>query len=193
MSEHLPECPRALHDCERCDRGCYCNELRACEERVLSGDERWIKASTEANHRIAYRLGHDAGLDAAREAVKGVNWFNDEGKMLSAVVATADSIAAIDALKGEAMTEHLPECPVIALLIKGNTVAAGSCICARLRACEERVLNAARDAVTAIESDRDALVWWERFGDNPDDPDEVTVLIDLKRAIAAIDAIRGES
>ena len=37
------------------------------------------------------------------------------------------------------MTEHLPECPVIALLIKGNTVAAGSCICARLRACEERV------------------------------------------------------
>jgi hypothetical protein len=52
------------------------------------------------------------------------------------------------------------------------------------------VLNAARDAVTAIESDRDALVWWERFGDNPDDPDEVTVLIELHRAIAAIDAPR---
>lgn len=49
-------------------------------------------------------------------------------------------------------------------------------------------LDAARDAVTAIESDRDAVVWWERFGDNPDDPDEVTVLIELHRAIAAIDA-----
>ena len=49
-------------------------------------------------------------------------------------------------------------------------------------------LSAARDAVTAIESNRDALVWWERFGDNPDNPDEVTVLIELHRAIAAIDA-----
>lgn len=51
-------------------------------------------------------------------------------------------------------------------------------------------LDAARDAVTAIEIDRDAVVWWERFGDNPDDPDEVTVLIELHRAIAAIDALR---
>jgi hypothetical protein len=47
----------------------------------------------------AYRLGHNDALDAARKAVKGVNWFNDEGKMLSAIVATADSIAAIDALR----------------------------------------------------------------------------------------------
>ena len=38
-------------------------------------------------------------LDAAREAVKGVNWFNDEGKMLSAIVATAESLVAIDALR----------------------------------------------------------------------------------------------
>ena len=37
--------------------------------------------------------------NAAREAVKGVNWFNDEGKMLSAIVATAESLAAIDALR----------------------------------------------------------------------------------------------
>ena len=86
------------------------------------------------------------------------------------------------------MTEHLPEC-----WAKDPSDPPAWCICDELRACEERVLNAARDAVTAIESDRDALVWWERFGDNPDDPDEVTVLIDLKRAIAAIDAIRRES
>ena len=38
-------------------------------------------------------------LDAAREAVKGVNWFNDDGKMLSAIVATAESLAAIDAIR----------------------------------------------------------------------------------------------
>ena len=36
---------------------------------------------------------------AAQEAVRGVNWFNDEGLLLSAIVATADSIAAIDALR----------------------------------------------------------------------------------------------
>ena len=47
----------------------------------------------------AYRLGHHDALDAAWEAVKGVNWFNDEGKMLSAIVATAESLAAIDALR----------------------------------------------------------------------------------------------
>lgn len=47
----------------------------------------------------AYLLGHRDALDAAREAVKGVNWFNDEGKMLSAIVATAESLAAIDALR----------------------------------------------------------------------------------------------
>lgn len=49
--------------------------------------------------RDQFDAGYAAGLDAAREAVKGVNWFNDEGKMLSAIVATADSITAIDALR----------------------------------------------------------------------------------------------
>ena len=48
------------------------------------------------------------------------------------------------------MSKHLPECPVIALLIKGNSVAAGSCICSKLRACEQRVLDAAREAVAAL-------------------------------------------
>lgn len=49
----------------------------------------------------AYRLGHRDALESAREAVKGVNCFNDEGKMLSAIVATAESLAAIDALREE--------------------------------------------------------------------------------------------
>jgi hypothetical protein len=78
------------------------------------------------------------------------------------------------------------------MLRSGKTVGSQTCICKALRACEQRVIDAARNAVTAIESDRDALVWWERFGDNPDDPDEVTVLIDLNRAIAAIAGIKGD-
>lgn len=96
------------------------------------------------------------------------------------------------------MTEHLPECPVIALLIKGNTVAAGSCICARLRACEERVeesmdrawehalrlkqsealangLNAAREAVAAVEY-------------RPTNPETMI----RSMALDAIDALREE-
>ena len=102
------------------------------------------------------------------------------------------------------MTEHLPECPILKPCCDdeefpehgfcGNFVGGrclhcmADCICDVLLASEARVLNAAREAVTAIKSDRDAVVWWERFGDNLDDPDEVTVLIELHRAIAAIDA-----
>ena len=94
--DHLPECPTDW---------CICSYLRACEERVT---ERW-ESLRGLGESYAYKTGSDngfdaglnAGLDAAREAIKGVNWFNDEGKMLSAVVATADSIAAIDALRKE--------------------------------------------------------------------------------------------
>ena len=46
-----------------------------------------------------YQYGYAAGLDAAREAVKLVNWFNDEGRMRNAIFATADAIAVIDALR----------------------------------------------------------------------------------------------
>ena len=40
MTEHLPECPRSYLDCDegkcqRCDRECICEQLRACEARVL--------------------------------------------------------------------------------------------------------------------------------------------------------------
>ena len=70
MTEHLQEC--WAKDPSDPPAWCICDELRACEARVLN---------------------------AAREAVRGVNWFNDEGKMLSAIVATAESLAAIDALK----------------------------------------------------------------------------------------------
>ena len=37
------------------------------------------------------------------------------------------------------MTEHLPECPVERMLRSGKTVGSQTCICAALRACEQRV------------------------------------------------------
>ena len=50
---------------------------------------------------------------------------------------------------------HLPECPVEAMLAKGRTVAAQSCICERLRACEKRstqlALLAAERAVQTLQ------------------------------------------
>jgi hypothetical protein len=44
------------------------------------------------------------------------------------------------------MTEHLPECAV-AVALPGTFT---SCICEALRACEERVLNAAVQRVAAL-------------------------------------------
>lgn len=66
---------RELHDLDpkhdMClgDDPCVCLQLQECEHRA-----------------------YQRGLDAARQAVKAVNWRNDEGKMLSAIVA-------IDALR----------------------------------------------------------------------------------------------
>ncbi len=63
------------------------------------------------------------------------------------------------------MTEHLPECPILKPCCDdeqfpehgfcGNFVGRclhcmAECICDALRACEERVLNAAREAVSAV-------------------------------------------
>ena len=107
MTEHLPEC-WAKHESDP-TAWCICDELRACEERVFALHPEWTvtglcKPDCAACRRLTeliteWEYGYEKGLDAAREAVKSVNWFNDEGKMLSAIVATADSIAAIDALR----------------------------------------------------------------------------------------------
>ena len=96
MINHLPECPVGPGRMLVGVVVCQCEILRACEQRMRE----------EHRHRCSrcdwcYSDGVREALNAAREAVKGVNWFNDEGKMLSAVVATADSIAAIDALRKE--------------------------------------------------------------------------------------------
>ena len=101
--DHVEECPSYYVDCWGtvcyCDYEhiCMCRELRACEQRVRE-DER-SNNFTQDDHANGMTEAYQRGLDAAREAVKGVNWFSDEGKMLSAIVATAESIAAIDQLR----------------------------------------------------------------------------------------------
>lgn len=49
------------------------------------------------------------------------------------------------------MNEHMPECPVEKRLRAGRTVGSQTCICAALRACEERAMNAAREAVEVMD------------------------------------------
>ena len=101
--DHVEECPSYYVDCWGtvcyCDYEhiCMCRELRACEQRVRE-DER-SNNFTPDDHANGMTEAYQRGLDAAREAVKGVNWFSDEGKMLSAIVATAESITAIDQLR----------------------------------------------------------------------------------------------
>ena len=70
------------------------------------------------------------------------------------------------------MTEHLPECPHSEPALSPGFLV--MCICDRLRACEQRVLDAAREAVAALDIGRDV-----RFS--------VDVQAD---ALAAIDALK---
>ena len=77
MTEHLPECPWAPHDCddnlcERCDRGCYCNELRACEQRVWEKFPAALSATSVQSMSIygqGLREGFLSAIDAAEAAV----------------------------------------------------------------------------------------------------------------------------
>ena len=56
---------------------------------------------------------------------------------------------------------------------------------AALRDCERRVLDAAREAVEVRLKE-----WWEKFEGNPDDLKGLKSMVELNRAIAAIDALR---
>ena len=73
------------------------------------------------------------------------------------------------------MSDHLPECPYVP---NGEWTDHGwvqyHCICDRLRACERRVLDAAREAVAAVSVRKDSSY-------------------DMRvQSLAAIDALRGE-
>ena len=76
------------------------------------------------------------------------------------------------------MTDHLPEC-LVPDFDKGLWI----CICKQLRACEERVLNAAREAVVALPYD-----------EPEDDPQSREHEVEVRqRYLTAIDALREKS
>ena len=73
------------------------------------------------------------------------------------------------------MTDHLPECHTSMIPDFHNE--RWICICAALRACEERVLDAAREAVAALQ------IGVLTTG---------TLLLKREDALAAIDALRKD-
>ena len=88
MSDHLPEC---LHDDDTYGlRGlCICDELRACEQRVLS-------LNPVALGVLIAQRARERALDAAREAVAGVGVHKDTSHDMR-----VQALAAIDALREE--------------------------------------------------------------------------------------------
>jgi len=50
--------------------------------------------------RLFRKQAYVAGLDAAREAVRGMEWMYDEG-CANHVIEVDDALAAIDSLRGE--------------------------------------------------------------------------------------------
>jgi hypothetical protein len=88
MSDHLPEC-RYVND-----RGCICQALRACEERVHDSWSSFIKVDEE--RAVAYA----AGLDAARSAVAAIEYRNESGTVFDwPIIDRPEALAAIDALR----------------------------------------------------------------------------------------------
>ena len=85
------------------------------------------------------------------------------------------------------MSDHRPEC----FYYMDDFGDGERCICDRLRACERRVLDAAREALTAVENDPDAEIDYDR--DYMADPSGNTrnPRMWLRHALAAIDALRG--
>lgn len=74
------------------------------------------------------------------------------------------------------MTEHLPECEAY------RDECGGGCICHHVRACEERVWETAREAVKRLQHSDEC---YYREG--------VLCHCEIKRVIAAIDALRKET
>lgn len=81
MSDHVLEC---RWESQRC----ICEELRACEQRVLDDD-----VLAAAYHGQA---GYAAGVQAAREAVAAVSVRKDTSHDMR-----VQALAAIDTLRGE--------------------------------------------------------------------------------------------
>ena len=76
--------------------------------------------------------------------------------------------------------KHLPECPNHCINVPADymerDVYMRRCICEKLRACEERVLDAAREAVVV-------LCWRKQY-------EAFVSTVDPQRVLAAIDALK---
>ena len=110
MTEHLPECPilkpccddedfpehgfcgNFVGRCLHCMAECICDELRACEVRVLN---EYRKQHDGISEGYFQQIRNDA-LDAAREAVAAIH---DDCNCYEDLGIRADAIAAIDALR----------------------------------------------------------------------------------------------
>ncbi len=89
------------------------------------------------------------------------------------------------------MSDHKPECPMLDEQWPKHPLE--KCpYCDMLRACEQRTLDAAREAVAAVEDQWDAEIDYDR--DYAFDPSGGTrnPRIWLRDALAAIDALRQE-
>ena len=75
------------------------------------------------------------------------------------------------------MSDHLPECPYQPEIFSRGQFG-NPCICDRLRACEQRTLSAARDAVAALPTYGGPYSGYT---------------VSKNRALAAIDALRGDA
>ena len=93
MTDHLPECPITVHKGECCYDDplfgfpCWCDTLRACEQRVLSLN------SVALGVLIAQRA-RERALDAAEEAVRATLGADERN-----LHAELTALAAIDALR----------------------------------------------------------------------------------------------
>lgn len=104
MTDHLPECPITVHKGECCYDDplfgfpCWCDTLRACEQRVRDEERGWEGAVVIA--RAGYEDGYAAALDAAREALDALPTEQTVKEGVSEFwVEINHAIAAIDALK----------------------------------------------------------------------------------------------
>lgn len=84
------------------------------------------------------------------------------------------------------MSGHLPECECYGR----NHGECALCICDRLRACEERVLDAAREAVLAYADDTHQHVGMLKCW--PENGDRCDITAALRVAAQRIDALREE-
>jgi len=103
----------------------------------------------------SFAAGWDAALDEARKAVAIVTVNKDTSYEMR-----MQALAVIEALWKEAMTDHLPEC----LHDDATYGLHGLCICAQLRACEQRVKRESdetfREANVPNRCDPDVMLSW---------------------------------